>query len=427
MPTARTWIGLVIAATSLVCVGAPPAAAQDSLCQGADKLAGMNATAEARKAYADLLLQHPNLECAREGLDAIVNPEPPDPVKEAENLCARGDVYAERGLEEDAKKAYDQALAKNVDAECAQDGLDPPWYKRAADFVGDVAPDVLLLLGAALVIGLLLLMLGYIPFVAAGFSRVPLVRVWLRPRLALADLDDSSLGDSKVGTAMTARIRERLQRFREEGLEEDDEGYYLDTGGSDQPLVDIVAGDDQLKSTIAKLGEVSEHTKIVAAVIDAAITALPIKRLALAGVLEPAQKRVPAATLVLTEGPRLAGTVGLDTPALPADPVSADYLQLCDAAAVWVQYEVARQLRGGAVDRDAATSYALVRAGLDLVRADRIPEAIEAFSRAIAAQPDNWSAHVNLITVLMRFVDSPDMARRIKRVLVRMRRIEDPW
>jgi tetratricopeptide (TPR) repeat protein len=412
---------------AVACVQASPAAAQDALCDGADKLAATKATAEARKAYADLLLQHPNLECAREGLDAIVNPDPPDPVQEAQNLCDRGDVYAERGLEEDAKKAYDAALAKDVDADCAADGLSPPWYERAADKVADVGPDILLLLGAALVVGLLLLLLGYIPFVAAAFSHVPLVRVWLRPRLALGDLDDSSLGDSKVGTAMTARIREKLQRFREEGLEEDDEGYYLDTGGSDQPLVDIVAGDDQLKSTIAKLGEVSEHTKIVAAVIDAAITALPIKRLALAGVLEPAQKRVPAATLVLTEGPRLAGTVGLDTPALPADPTSADYLQLCDAAAVWVQYEVARQLRGGAVDRDAANSYALVRAGLDLVRAERMTEAIEAFSRAIAADPDNWSAHVNLNTVLMRYMKSPDMARRIKRVLVRMQRNEEPW
>jgi hypothetical protein len=226
---------------------------------------------------------------------------------------------------------------------------------------------------------------------------------------------------------MTARIREQLQRFRHEALEEDAEGDSLDTGGSDQPLVDIVAGDDQLKSTIAKLGEVSEHTKIVAAVIDAVITALPIKRLSLAGVLEPAQEKVPAATLVLTEGPRLAGTVALDTPALPADPTSADYLRLCDSAAVWVQYEVARQLRGGAVDRDEADSYALVRAGLDLLRANRVPEAIDALTRAIAAQPNNWSAHVNLNTVLMRFAGSQGVAKRIKRVLVQMERTDESW
>src|SRR4051794_8837730 len=111
MPTSRRLIGWVVTAgamAAVACGHAPPAAAQDSLCKHADKLATQD-SAKARTAYADLLVTHPGLTCAREGLNAIIDPKLADAVEQAENLCDRGDVYANRGLDDDAKKAYDEA------------------------------------------------------------------------------------------------------------------------------------------------------------------------------------------------------------------------------------------------------------------------------------------------------------------------------
>jgi tetratricopeptide (TPR) repeat protein len=420
-------VGAAIA-PSVIGIRAETATAADSnLCAPAKELGDLGATTEARRAYAALLLSHPGLECAVTGLTAITKPTPADPVAEAQVLCARGDVYRDRGLDADAKKAYDEALAKNVDASCASDGLKPSGWSRAADWVEHAAPTALLLAGGLLVVVLFALMLAYLPPVGWLYRRLGLNRSLLRPRLALADLDDACLGDDKVGAAMTGRIRERLQRFREEALADAAEGYPLDRGTSDQPLADIVAGDGQLKSALKGLGDASDHTKVVTAIIDFAITALPVTRLAVSGVLEPGREKVPAATLMLTEGPRLAATVALDAPASRVDLTSGDYMRLCDAAAVWVQYEVARQLRGGEIERDDAESYALVRVGLDFLATGEYDLAITAFDQAIAIQPTNWSAHVNLFATLTRHTRTPGVDGRIEAVMAKMEQAGATW
>jgi tetratricopeptide (TPR) repeat protein len=117
-----------------------------------------------------------------------------------------------------------------------------------------------------------------------------------------------------------------------------------------------------------------------------------------------------AATLSLEEDGRMAAAVHLTGPPLAADPSAADYLELVDPAAVWLQYEVARALKDRPKHRPQATahaaeSFALLRKGLDLHLAHDDQEARKAYEKAVALDPRNWAARVNLAMLEARVLN----------------------
>lgn len=435
MRTGWVRIGCSVAFVAAMTGGAQPSAGAVTspvtpTCTSARALAFLKATDEAREAYAVLVAQNPRLRCARVGLTAIADPPVKDKTaEEVADLCARGAVYAANGRGEDAQKAYDAALEKDSGAYCAVKGVSRSWPSKAADWIVDALPRILLLLGALMLAGFLLLLFGYWRPMARFYLWLWPVRHLMRPRVSLSGIDDSCLGDKKVGVAMVGRIREQLQRFRDEANEvERGVGYKLDVGSSEQVLADDVARDGHLRSAINKLGEASDQTALIAAVLNVLFAALPIKRLSVAGVIEPAQGTVPSATLTLNSGSRLAGSVVLEDTSCPAEPKAGDYMRLCDSAAVWVQYQVARELRHGRSDPHEAESYAYMQSGLELLKADRTYEAIAAFDAAIELQPDNWAAHTSLAAAYLRVQhDRRALLLRIRLVRQRMRQQLPAW
>jgi tetratricopeptide (TPR) repeat protein len=350
----------------------------------------------------------------------------------AADPCASAKAMAEAGATKDAQAAYVKLLQKTPPVPCAKTGLSdlnhPPkaWVTRAADWMTQAAATALVLLVASLLAGLILLLFGYLPPVRWVYRRLWVVRHVLRPRLTIEDLDDAALGGEKVGHAMSGRIRERLQRFREEALDEETHGDHLDRSGSNQPLFDTVSDNGALQQSLEKLSEASEQTKVIGALTAAVVTALPIPRYKLTGVIEPSRANVPMATVALERNGRLLGTIAVDLPALPEKPPGGEYLRLCDASAVWVQYHVAGNLSGDEPDPRRAESYAWVRAGLDLFHAGKDERALAAFDAAIEQQPANWAAHVNRIAVL-RNLQHPGIEDEIQDALTAMEQQATPW
>jgi len=174
-----------------------------------------------------------------------------------------------------------------------------------------------------------------------------------------------------------------------------------------------VSGDGGLESSLDKLGQVGGHSKVVAALIGFVVSILPIKRMSVAGVIEPASGPSASATLSIQTGQQLSGAVTIPGPTLGHDPVAGDYLALAGPAAVWVQYEVARALADSDLPLERAESYALVREGLDNYDAGDAPAAVEAFTHAIALDSKNWAARVNLAITLARLANNFDTAEEI--------------
>jgi tetratricopeptide (TPR) repeat protein len=417
----RRWLAPVLSwavLASLAAVfanGAWAAGAKDAAdpCAAPDVLAAAGESATARALYIKKLEAQPRLACAATGLGAIdaraKQSQTTSSKEEARALCGRASVHRKAHRRSDAIDSYKAALEKEPTADsCGSVGLremSAGWLSRTSESVANALPSILIGLGLLLLAGLLVLMTGYIKWVGGLFRRIWGIRYILRGRLSLADCDDSALGgEMKVGKALTAAIRERLQRFREEAVDPNGIAYDLDFGTGSEDLADIVSDSGQLSSALAKLGEASEHTKLIAAVVGGVIAALPIKRLAVSGVLGPAvvtaQAANPrfsaAANLFIERGSKLVAALSLNGRVLEAQPAASDYVELCGPAAVWVQYEVARELSDTEVQYPAADSYALVREGLDYHYAGHDDQAEEAFENALQLDRRNWTAHVNL-------------------------------
>jgi tetratricopeptide (TPR) repeat protein len=386
----------------------PPAPDGKDPCAVPDALKKSGETGEAKKLYVKMLSANASEVCASDGL-ALLN---------VTDACARAAAYEDLHQDADARKIYKSVLDVRPSEQCAVDGLasvEPNAVTRKIDDIVAALPDLLLLGALVLLAGFLVLMTGYNKRVKRLLARVPLASTVLRPRLTMGGLDDAALGEAKIGLSLSTRISERLQRFREEAVDVDKYGYRLDFGGSDQRFVDVVSSDGSLESSLSKLADASEHTKLVAALLNFIAQVLPVSRLALAGVVDPPVAQAPAATLTLTNGSKMVGATTLTAPATAETPTASDYLVLCDAAAVWVSYQVARDIGGGEekLGPGAATSYALVRKGLELQSAGQLEAAIAAYEQAVAEDAVNWSARVNLAIARARFKDDLSAAEAV--------------
>jgi tetratricopeptide (TPR) repeat protein len=413
MVAAACCVALIPSAALATSGNASTHASPDALCAAPESLARLGESTQAHALYLKALEAQPSSACAAAGIRDVNKQLRQDKLasssEEAQAICDRASAYRHAHRDADAVDAYKAALEKEPAKKgCAAQGLNatsPKWSSRAVEWIGNALPAILVGLGVILLIGLLLLMAGYVKAIGQLFNLIPGVRYIMRGRLSLADCDDSGLGaELKVGKVVTAGIRERLQSFRDEATDPSGIGYMLDFATGDEALADIVSDSDQASSALDKLGEASEHTKAIAAIIGALIAALPIKRLAIAGVLEPAatseqatgERFSPAAKLFMERGAKLVAATSLTGRVLAQEPAAGDYVQLAGPAAVWVQYEVSRELSGIELQPGAADSYALVREGLDYHLAARYGEAEEAFERALDRYPRNWAAYVNL-------------------------------
>jgi len=407
-----------------------------------DALRNAGEKSAARGLYITLLKRNPKLGCARRAL-ATLNAPPPKPescssadsrfdrgdlggaraayeavgssiscastglaaIREVERLCAKGSADRRLDRNDDALAAYKSALDKNPRAACALAGVrsaGPDWISSWSSWVVNRLPEVLTVLGALLLVLFLVLLLGYFDRVHRVFSSVPMVGRLLGARLSLEPLEAEAV-DSKIGASMTARIKERMQSLREEALRDGSPDYDLDLGTAGEEFAELVSKNaGGLGDALGKVRDLSPQTKVIGALLDLLYFALPIRRLTVTGTLDAPASAGPAATLSLEEGGKLSSAVTLQVPAQADPPLASEYVRLCQPAAVWVQYEVARVLSGGVVQPNAAESYALVREGLDRQLEGDDLEARRAYERALALNPRNWAARVNLAVVEAR-------------------------
>jgi tetratricopeptide (TPR) repeat protein len=428
-----------------------------SQCAVADALLRVGEKQEARKAYLTLLKRDPTTRCAIEGL-TVINARSPTPapvsckaadrafdsgnleaarelydrlgveqecaasgleeVRSVERLCGQGQAYLDVHRKDDALTAFRSALAKNPNAKCATDGVkkakktDPHRLASFIDGIFGWAPRLLEIAGFVALVFFAILLFAYFGFVKRYLAELPIIGRILSPRLMLGPLDDEALSNSKVGAPMAARIKERLNHFRNEALAGEAPDYELDFGLAGERFAELVSGNaGGLQNALGKVSDVSTHTALVAALIDLLYAALPIHRLKLSGVLDPAVANEASVTLSLEDGSRLGAAATLKGRRLGGEPTARDYLDLSQPVAVWVQYEVARIVSGDkVVEPGEAESYVLVREGIDRHLEGKEDEARTAFERALALHPQNWAALVNLAATEARLADDPDRA-----------------
>jgi tetratricopeptide (TPR) repeat protein len=225
----------------------------------------------------------------------------------------------------------------------------------------------------------------------------PLIGRILGPRLNLAALDDQS--DKKVGPTLDAHIKENLVRAREDVDRANAPEYELDSGRPRDDFIVLVGGDTGLKSALDKASEATEKTKLIAAIVNVIYAVLPIRRVDVAGVVDLPGGDAASATLNLSRNGTLAASASVNAPAVPAGTELGvpDFLKLADPAAVWVQYEVLRALKGGGdpLPAHGAESYVYVRQGLERQFAGDQRRADELYETAVKLAPDNWAARLN--------------------------------
>ncbi len=386
--------------------GAPAAASQGSSAPlSCDKADALHATGEdkaARKAYVAVLEAEPASVCARRGLKGLNagNPHP------ARADCARGNAYLSVDRDGDAIKAFEAALKANPYSPCAKRGLDeagPSEFERSAKnfessvkAVVDRLPALLDVAGLALLALFLFTMLGYVKGARILVRHAPFVGKWIGPRMSIEKFEDEAI-EGKPGAPIAARIKERLHRMREEAVAADGGSYGIDASLPREDFADLVSESGSLKNSLEKASDVSDQTKIVAAVLNLVYALLPIQRISVVATMAPPAGTGAAATLIIEENGRLkaATTVQGAAPAA-GDPKAADYDRLADPAAVWVQHEVTRILAKETEDADAAKAYALVREGLDFQLAEEWSKARACYLKAIGLNRRNWAAYVNL-------------------------------
>ncbi len=445
-----------------------PAAKAGDTCAVPAALHAAGETAQARAAYIAILTTDPSATCAIAALKAINAPPPPAPSCAAADalsnegdltealvayekigaanpcaatgiavvqLCEQGKVEIRVGRSADAIAAFNQALAKNPDATCASKGLaslQSSWFTNAVTDSITWLEDGLTVIGIVIAFGFAFLLLGYIPGVQSRFLAIPLIGSligsFVAPRVTFAPFDDSF--GTKCGAALTARIKERLLSYRDDALAPDSGDYDVDLGTGGEEFVDLVSGDSPLKSAVDNAADVSDQTKLVAAILGVLYWLLPIKRLTVSGVVNPAtQPPSPlqpqtSVTLFLQNGNRQEAAVTLSAPiaktsAPPAAGVNSaaapaastdDYLNLASPSAVWVQYEVAHALSNSTeLEENGPQSYALVREGLDQQLARNYDGAEASYLAAIALNTKNWSAYVNRAILEVRRTDHPGL------------------
>ncbi len=466
MTTRNAGVGVILGLAAIAVVLASPASSQNP-CAFPDALLEAGEKDAARKAYIAILKRDPQSSCASEGLakanlpaSTPTTPAPsPTPyqcaaadddlaagrLKDAREgyrslgsaecakeglttaqsvrrLCDQGKALEELDRRGDALTAFKSALEKSPKAECAVSGvarLGDSWFTRVTDAIPDFVEGIGLTLAAILLLLFLILLTGYIPLVRRIPAAIPGVGKILAPRLEFKPVDEGAI-DWKVGASITARMKDKLQRFRDEATGGDDLAHDLDFGSPDEEFAKIISDDPILEKTLKKLSELSDHTKQVAALLDLLYGLLPIRKLVITAALDPPETTRVSGTFALETGDRYSTSASLAVPVGGGQPSRLDYVALAEPAAVWAQFSVARVLARKRVDPEEAESYALVRRGLDHHLNGDYELALKAYSRAILLNPRNWAARVNVVVTKARLQEHTAAAREAELALEAM-------
>jgi tetratricopeptide (TPR) repeat protein len=444
-------VGAVCAATIVTAaafVAANAASAQQDPCETANALRAVRETKLARAEYVRVLRANPRSTCARRGLRLLnASPQPQScargdnafdrgnlrtasafyrsvgedtecakaglaAVREVRRLCREGRANLKVGRDSAARTAFESALAKSPNAPCARDGIEDARPKLAArffDWLPDAITSGLVFIGALVGLVFLVLLLAHLAPFYPLFVGIPVVGSLIRPRLSITTLDDSAT-DLKVGAALTARIKERLQWFREQAQQGGIPNFEIDLGTGGEETVELISSEGGLRSALTKAQGISEHTKIVAAFADLLYALLPIRVFAVSGVCEPLDPAGARVTLSFERNSRVKAAVSLSGPPLSEDPKGIDYVRLAQPSAVWIQYVVARVLADREVNQHLAESSALVREALDRQLRGLDQAARTAYYQAISLDPQNWSAYLNLAVLEVRLGGNFELA-----------------
>jgi tetratricopeptide (TPR) repeat protein len=438
-----------------------------SPCASAEALVKAGEPKEARKEYIKVLNANPSSDCATEGLTKLNKPKPEAScaaadtafkngdldlartkykeaggkcgeagvaaVAEVELLCAQAARYEELDRDDDAVTTYKKVLEKSPNAGCVNEEVfDEAWVTSATDWVSDNWWRVLLALGLA---GLILVPLARAPAINRRLMRLPLVGRLFSPRLAFDPIDSDSV-DPKAGTALQGRIAERLQAYNAAARATELSADELDQATPREEFADLVAADRGIRSAFTKVTESSDQAKFAGALFEFVLALLPRRKLGITAVLEPPATRVGASFSLDGDGRVLASTT-LAGRELDQAAVSADYLELAEPAAVWIQYETARAVNGGEVGPDEAESHAFLRKGLAYqlaaerasadasTRDENLREARRAYEEARRLNPRNWAARVNLAVLEARLArDFRGSIRTLRYAIEDMRELE---
>jgi tetratricopeptide (TPR) repeat protein len=350
--------------------------------------------------------------------------------------CKLAEALQEAGDSTDVVAAFKAELEANPESPCASEGLKKaleaggpnPITSTVEDITGSI-PTILVIVDLLIIACFVFLMLGYIQPLNRQMQRVPIISFILRPRLSFESIVDVAVGGAP-GEAILARIKELLGRMRDEDLEAKTSEYDLDLGSPQEEFADLVSkSGGGLKSSLENASDISDQTKIVAALLQVVYGLLPISRYEISGSLQPPTMSGAAVTLLLERNARPVTAVTLHSPppvakvgakgkgadmveaAKDSEPKASDYAQLADPAAVWIQFEVARSLSGKAPKRGATESHALVREGIDFYSAlDNLAAARACFEKAIRLDRENWSAYACLTVAEARSGEDFDAA-----------------
>lgn len=415
--------GGCVLALALPVGAAKPAPGSSGPCALGESLSAAGEVAAAKKAFVAVLKADPASACAAKGLEKLNQP------KKKPSQCEIGDAYRAVHRDDDAIAAYGKQLEENPESDCATTGLTeagPSRASRLADEITGSIPTFLVFAGLVLIAWYLLLYLCRIKPLKELLFKLwkpgAYIKYTLRPRLKFAAIGDDAV-EGKPGAPLMARIKERLGRMRQEALDKEATPEYdLDFGTPREEFADQVSESKSLEAALDSAAEVSDQTKMVAALLKVLSAWLPIRRFAVAGSLEPPAKGGAALSLTLEEEGKSEAATRLQGPSGPAKPEAPDYMVLADPAAVWIQYGIACALEGEKPDAAKAESQALLREGLDRYHREELAEAREAFEKAIVLDVKNWGAYVSLAIAEAR--SGRDYSKSITRILKGIERMQ---
>jgi tetratricopeptide (TPR) repeat protein len=376
--TALILVSSTLAATATASDASSPSAKTQmkAPCAQADVLEKLGRTAAAQKAYEKELEENPSAPCAKRGLAALG--------EGAE--CATADALLAGGDDAEAKKAYIETLKAMPASDCGASGLgkttDPTIWEDfeavSSDALGAIGFGVLVLAALAVAFLILANTLGrYPPFE----SRWPMARI-RRPTVSVEPLDDTGLKDHKLGIAVAALIKERVEPS---------------TGGDTLKLVSGTTATEE--TSIDRVSRIGDQGKIAAAVIGLLLSLLPRRHVKVSGQLHPAAEPTgPGIGLELHGKLESKGsaTFWASQFLLPSGEGVETVRRLAVPAAAWVSHKVTEETGEKATGSADPTSWALFRAAVERQWEGDFEPARRLYLEALAYDRKNYGAFVNL-------------------------------
>lgn len=371
---------------------------QPAPCRAGNALLALGRLKAAEAAYEGALGAGATVRCAREGLAKIGHEHP----------CAAAKALSRSGEKVEANKVFLESLAAKPAKKCAaagvKDSAAPSIWEKLKTTTEDATTAigfVALALAGLAVLGLLLLNLqARIP----RLKDLPPVAAIRRPALSIQLLGDSGLTESKLGSATTALLKEKIEP------------------GSGPHGLKVSGEDSTEESWIKRVGEISEQAKVGAAVISLLAMMLPRRRIKLSGEIQPKGK-VSGPGISIELDRKLVSersvTLWAKDFSLPVDGEDdVDTVRrLATPAAAWVSHTATDKTGGQPVVAGKAMSWARFRAGFEWQQEGKREMARKLYESAAAMDGRNYAARLNLGLLRAGDGEHPEAVKLIEEAL----------